>query len=58
MNSGIPATRAWPGIWGIGLADHEAARLAEDAGLRVVMNRCPKIEPFRPFRKPKLHLGI
>ncbi len=35
-----------------------AARLAEAAGLKVVMNRCPKIELFRPFWKPKLHLGI
>jgi predicted CoA-binding protein len=46
-------------IWGqIGVRDDEAARLAEDAGLQVVMNRCPKIELFRPFWKPKLHLGI
>jgi predicted CoA-binding protein len=46
-------------LWGqIGVVDHEAARLAEDAGMQVVMNRCPKIELFRPFWKPKLHLGI
>src|SRR6476661_1415316 len=46
-------------LWGqIGVRDDEAARLAEDAGLKVVMNRCPKIELFRPFWKPKLHLGI
>mgnify|MGYP001346962611 FL=1 len=46
-------------LWGqIGVINHEAARLAEDAGLKVVMNRCPKIELFRPFWKPKLHLGI
>jgi len=46
-------------IWGqIGVRDDEAARLAEDAGLQVVMNRCPKIELFRPFWKPKLHLSI
>ncbi|XXK32909.1 CoA-binding protein [Rhodobacteraceae bacterium nBUS_24] len=46
-------------LWGqIGVCDDEAARLAEDAGLQVVMNRCPKIELFRPFWKPKLHLGI
>jgi len=46
-------------LWGqIGVVDHEAARLAEDAGLRVVMNRCPKIELFRPFWKPRLDLKI
>ena len=46
-------------LWGqIGVIDHEAARLAEDAGLRVVMNRCPKIELFRPFWKPRLDLEI
>ena len=46
-------------LWGqIAVRNDEAARLAEDAGLQVVMDRCPKIELFRPFWKPKLHLGI
>ena len=46
-------------LWGqIGVINHDAARLAEDVGLKVVMDRCPKIELFRPFWKPKLHLGI
>ena len=46
-------------LWGqIGVVDHDAATLAEDAGLKVVMNRCPKIELFRPFWRPKLNLGI
>ena len=46
-------------LWGqIGVRDDAAARLAEDAGLKVVMNRCPKIELFRPFWKPKLNLGL
>lgn len=46
-------------LWGqIGVVDHEAAAMAEEAGMRVVMDRCPKIELFRPFWKPKLHLAI
>ena len=46
-------------LWAqIGVFDEEAAKLAENAGLKVVMNRCPKIELFRPFWKPKLNLGI
>ena len=46
-------------LWGqIGVINHEAARLAEDAGLKVVMNRCPKIELFRPFWKPRLDQKI
>ena len=46
-------------LWGqIGVRNDDAARLAEEAGVKVVMNRCPKIELFRPFWKPKLHLGI
>ena len=46
-------------LWGqIGVVNHDAARLAEEAGLKVVMNRCPKIELFRPFWKPRLDLEI
>ena len=46
-------------LWGqIGVYDDEAAKLAESAGLKVVMNRCPKIELFRPFWKPRLDLAI
>ena len=46
-------------LWGqIGVYDDEAAKLAENAGLKVVMNRCPKIELFRPFWKPRLDLAI
>ena len=42
-------------LWGqIGVINQDAARLAEEAGLKVVMNRCPKIELFRPFWKPRL----
>ena len=46
-------------LWGqIGVYDDKAAKLAENAGLKVVMNRCPKIELFRPFWKPRLNLEI
>lgn len=46
-------------LWSqIGVYSEEAAQIAEDAGMRVVMDRCPKIELFRPFWKPKLNLGI
>jgi len=46
-------------LWGqIGVYDDEAAKLAQEAGLKVVMNRCPKIELFRPFWKPRLDLAI
>ncbi len=46
-------------LWGqIGVVNAEAARIAEEGGMQVVMDRCPKIELFRPFWKPKLHLGI
>ncbi len=34
-------------LWGqIDVYDDRAAKLAQDAGLKVVMNRCPKIELF------------
>ena len=46
-------------LWAqLGVRNDEAARLAEDAGMKVVMNRCPKIELFRPFWKPRLNQAI
>ena len=42
-------------LWGqIGVFNKEAAKIAEAAGIKVVMNRCPKIELFRPFWRPRL----
>ena len=41
-----------------GMSQPELARLAEAADLKVIMNRCPKIELFRPFWKPRLDLPI
>jgi uncharacterized protein len=46
-------------LWAqLGVRDDEAARLAEAAGMKVVMNRCPKIELFRPFWKPRLNQAL
>lgn len=46
-------------LWAqIDVYDDDAAALAEAAGLKVVMDRCPKIELFRPFWKPRLDLPI
>lgn len=46
-------------LWAqLGVRNDAAARLAEGAGMKVVMNRCPKIELFRPFWKPRLHQNI
>ena len=46
-------------LWGqIGVKNAEAARIAEAGGMKVVMDRCPKIELFRPFWKPRLDLKI
>jgi uncharacterized protein len=46
-------------LWGqLGVRIDDAARIAEAGGLKVVIDRCPKIELFRPFWKPKLHLGL
>ena len=45
-------------LWGqIGVFNKEAAQIAENAGIKVVMNRCPKIELFRPFWKPRLNIN-
>ena len=60
----IPEDPDWRAIgakvlWGqIDVYDDEAAALAEADGLQVVMDRCPKIELFRPFWKPRLDLEL
>jgi uncharacterized protein len=42
-------------LWALlGVRNDGAVLLTEAAGLKVVMNRCPKIELFRPFWKPRL----
>ena len=44
-------------LWGqIGVFNKEAAQIAESAGIKVVMNKCPKIELFRPFWRPRLNM--
>jgi len=46
-------------LWAqIGVFNEQAAKICEDAGMKVVMDRCPKIELFRPFWKPKLNQSI
>ena len=40
------------------VVSEEAATIAGAANMNVVMDRCPKIELFRPFCEPKLHLKI
>lgn len=40
-------------LWAqLGIRDDEAARIAEAGGLKVVMDRCPKIELARASREP------
>ena len=42
-------------LWGqIGVYDDRAAELAEEAGLKVVMDRCPKIEYQRLFNELRM----
>lgn len=46
-------------LWSqIGVYSDEAASLAEAAGLRVVMNRCPKIELLRPLVARKVQESL
>lgn len=42
----------------IGVRDDEAARLAEDAGLRVVMDRCLRTEWRRWSSKPRMNQSV
>ena len=39
----------------LGVRNNNAAKRAEDAGLRVVMNRCPKIEHARLYGELSWH---
>lgn len=54
--------RGLQSIWmQIGVINDAAAKVAEDAGLKVIMNRCPKIEHQRLFgelRKAGFNTGI
>jgi len=46
-------------LWAqLGIHDDEAARIAEEGGLAVVMDRCPKIELARSSRNAPPNRGI